>query len=51
MKTEKEVRERVDELTHLIDADLDASTTDPLKQWASMKTLHAMRVALEWVIE
>lgn len=51
MRTVGELTERINELARKIDAELDAPTEDPLRQWARLKAYHAMQVALEWALE
>lgn len=51
MRTEEELRERMNKFDEQIDAELDTGTNDPVQQWAALKSLHAMKVSLEWVLE
>jgi hypothetical protein len=50
MKTEDEIRERIARFGQDIDKELDRLADDPIQQWMRLKSLHAMQVALEWVI-
>ncbi len=51
MRSEDELRARLMKLAEQIDTELDTGTNDPVQQWAALKTLHSMKVALEWVLE
>ncbi len=43
--------ERIDELQRTIDEELDTPTDDPVRQWAALKTTHAMIVGIEYALE
>ncbi len=51
MRSEDEIKERIKDLTKVIDEELDTGTNDPVRQWAALKTTHAARRTLEWVLK
>ncbi len=51
MKTEEAIHKRIDQFKMDIDKELDRVTDEPVKQWIKVKEMHAMQVALEWVLE
>lgn len=51
MRYETEIQKTVLDINSKIDYDLDSSAKDQMQQHLRLKTLHAMKITREWVLE